>query len=88
MLAANTVLKDLDVSGNHYGTAWGADGPGFAQMLAAGIKDNGALTKLDISNNNIEQGQALQQIAEFCSTKGVELDSHESDEDDGSGGDY
>jgi hypothetical protein len=46
------------------------------------------LTKLDISNNNIEQGQVLQQITEFCSTKGVELDSHESDNDDWSGGDY
>jgi hypothetical protein len=56
--------------------------------LAIAIPDMGALTKLDVSNNNIEQGQALQQIAEFCSTKGVELDSHESDDDDGSGGDY
>jgi hypothetical protein len=48
--------------------------------------DNGALTKLDISNNNIEQGQALQQITACCSTKGIELDSHDSD--DGGGGDY
>jgi hypothetical protein len=36
---------------------------------------NRALTKLNISNNNIEQGQTLQQITECCSTKGVELKS-------------
>jgi hypothetical protein len=46
--------------------------------------DNRALTKLDISNNIIEQGEALQQIIEYCNTKGIELDIHES----GRGGDY
>jgi hypothetical protein len=56
--------------------------------LANAIPNMRALTKLDISNNNIEQGRGLQQITECCSTKGVELDSHESDDDDGSGGDY
>jgi hypothetical protein len=50
-------------------------------VLANAIPNMGALTKLDISNNNIEQGQTLQQITECCSTKGVELDSHASDED-------
>jgi hypothetical protein len=29
------------------------------------------LTKLDISNNSIEQGEALQQIIEYCNTKGI-----------------
>jgi hypothetical protein len=43
-----------------------------------------ALTKLDISNNSLEQGKALQQIIEYCNTKGIELDNHESE----SGGDY
>jgi hypothetical protein len=55
-LASNSTLKELDVSGN-----WrGGDGPGspgggdgFAQELAAGIKDNGAMTKLDARNNTI-----------------------------------
>eukprot|EP00935_MAST-01C_sp_MAST-1C-sp1_P001580 g1580.t1 len=38
-----------------------------------------SLTKLDISNNDIEQqGEALQLIAELCSAKGIELDHHES----------
>jgi hypothetical protein len=36
----------------------------------------GALTKLDISNTNIKQGQALQQITECCSIKGIELASN------------
>jgi hypothetical protein len=44
----------------------------------------GALTKLDISNNSLEQDEALQQIIEYCNTKGIELDNHESK----SGGDY
>ena len=50
----------------------------------------GALTKLDISNNSIEQGEALQQIIEYCNTKGIELDNHESESDheSESGGDY
>ena len=52
--------------------------------IADAIKDMGALTKLDISNNNIEQGEALKQIIEYCNTKGIELDNHESE----SGGDY
>jgi hypothetical protein len=86
MIATNTTLKELDISSNNWmGGAYNAnpqgDGSGFTQELAVGIKDNGALTKLDISNNNIEQGQTLQQITECCSTKGVELDSHASDED-------
>ena len=41
--------------------------------------DNRALTKLDISNNNIEQGEALQRIADLCNTKSIELDNHESE---------
>jgi hypothetical protein len=39
----------------------------------------GALTKLDISNNHIEQGEPLQLITELCNTKGIELDNNESD---------
>jgi hypothetical protein len=50
-----------------------------AIMLVPEIIVNGALTKLDISNNSIEQGEALQQIIEYCNTKGIELDNHESE---------
>jgi hypothetical protein len=52
MLATNTVLKELDLSSNNwkqYGTAGDlmGDGPGFAQELAVGISDNGALRCVD-----------------------------------------
>jgi hypothetical protein len=60
MLAVNTVLKELDVSNN---IGFGAlDGPGFAQELSAGIRDNGALLVLSLKSNallNIESGKAL-----------------------------
>jgi hypothetical protein len=45
MLKVNSVLKELDLSDNH-----GGDPVGFAQELALGIKDNGAMTRLNISN--------------------------------------
>jgi hypothetical protein len=51
MLTVNSVLKELDLSDNAVSVYVGGDGPGFAQELALGIKDNGALTKFDISNN-------------------------------------
>jgi hypothetical protein len=50
---------------------------GDAVLIANDISDMGALTKLDICNNYIEQGQALQQITECCNTKGIELNSHQ-----------
>ena len=81
-LKHNSVLTALDVSNNTPYT--NNDGPGFAQELAIGIKDNGALTKLNISYNSIEQGEALRQIIEYCYTKGIKLVNHESEW----GGDY
>jgi hypothetical protein len=82
MLAANASLKELDLSG--WGPRNGASSDAaFFQALAPGLGSNGSLTKLDISNNNIEQGQTLQQITECCSTKGVELKGA-SDEDSSS----
>jgi Ran GTPase-activating protein (RanGAP) involved in mRNA processing and transport len=54
------------------------------RALADAIPDMRALTKLDISNNSLEQGEALQQIIEYCNTKGIELDNHERE----SGGGY
>ena len=45
-LANNSTLKELDVSSNNWevrGKPKG-DGPGFAQELAIGIKDNGAIS--------------------------------------------
>jgi Ran GTPase-activating protein (RanGAP) involved in mRNA processing and transport len=66
MLKENSVLKALDLSDNYAG-----DGAGFAQELAVGIKDNGALTKLDISGNRIpsEQEGGLQRICTAATIK-------------------
>ena len=55
MLKENSVLKELDLSDNryHYGGGIYRTDPEFAEELAAGIKDNRALSKLDVRNNNI-----------------------------------
>jgi Ran GTPase-activating protein (RanGAP) involved in mRNA processing and transport len=53
MLKVNSVLKELDLSDNGVASYEGGDAPGFAQELALGIRDNGALTSLDISANNL-----------------------------------
>ena len=58
VLAANSVLKELNVASNLDGESekWTkTNGPAFAQELANGVSANGALTSLDISNNNIGQ---------------------------------
>ena len=55
MLKANSVLKELDLSSNYVNPDGGGDAPGFAQELAVGIKDNGVMMSLDISNNNLGQ---------------------------------
>ena len=54
MLAANSTLTHLDVSNNanaEYASLY--DGPGFAKALSVGLGTNGALTRLNISKNNI-----------------------------------
>jgi Ran GTPase-activating protein (RanGAP) involved in mRNA processing and transport len=72
-LKANSILTELDVSSNYdqYNTS-SQDGPGFAQELAVGIRDNGALIKLDISNNDIgaEQNGSLKRI---CVASSIDL---------------
>jgi hypothetical protein len=62
MLKTNSVLKDLNVSQSGWCLSSSKqDGPGFAQKLAVGIKDNGALVSLDISTCDLmaEGGKAL-----------------------------
>ena len=54
MLAANTVLRELDLSGqgaNGY-SSYSLDAA-CATELAVGLSANGALTSLDISNNKL-----------------------------------
>jgi hypothetical protein len=46
---------------------------GDAVLIANDIKDNAALTKLDISNNNIQQSEALQGITDLCNIKGIAM---------------
>jgi hypothetical protein len=72
LLKGNSILKELDVSSNYVIDASARDGPGFAQELSDGIKDNVALITLDISSNVIgaEQEGELQRI---CVASGIEL---------------
>jgi hypothetical protein len=66
MLAANTVLKQLDVSSNNWRerSHLKGDGPGFAKELAVGISDNGAISSINLLKNliPIEQAQELVKI--------------------------
>jgi Ran GTPase-activating protein (RanGAP) involved in mRNA processing and transport len=56
MLAVNTVLKVLDVSSNRSAFDNSAcDGPGFAEELAVGLSDNGALSSLNLASTNLGQ---------------------------------
>jgi hypothetical protein len=61
MLAQNTVVKELDLSSQKAGTYGDALDAAFLKEFAAGISDNGAMTKIDISSNDIraEGGKAL-----------------------------
>jgi Ran GTPase-activating protein (RanGAP) involved in mRNA processing and transport len=54
-LAGNTTLRELDVSDNQSpaGNGSARDGPGFAEELAVGIRDNGAMTSLNLSSNGL-----------------------------------
>jgi hypothetical protein len=70
-LAGNSVLTELDLSDQAANTSHD-DGPGFATELAVGISDNGALTKLDISNNCIGAKQEVS-LQRFCVASGIEL---------------
>jgi Ran GTPase-activating protein (RanGAP) involved in mRNA processing and transport len=50
-LAGNSVLKEIDLSSNFDGDS--SNSIEFAQELAVGIRDNGALTSLNLSSNNL-----------------------------------
>ena len=81
-LKGNTVITELDISSNALGkNSYGETDMSGVIALADAIPDMRALTKLDISDNSSEQGKALQQIIEYCNTKGIELDNHESESD-------
>jgi hypothetical protein len=61
-LTGNSILKELNVSSNNWSENRGSDtgdGPGFAQELAVGIKDMGAMTSLNLSSNEIGSEGAM-----------------------------
>jgi hypothetical protein len=70
-LKTNSVLTELDVSDNQdkHGTL---DGAGFAKELTVGIKDNGALSNLDLSMNRIPATE-VGMLNATCKAKGVDL---------------
>jgi Ran GTPase-activating protein (RanGAP) involved in mRNA processing and transport len=76
MLKFNTVLTKLDVSDNGYDSDED-DGPGFAQGLAIGIKDNEALSVLSLRKNRLgtkEVGKVLREMLKVNSVlKGLDL---------------
>ena len=83
VLKGNKIMTELNISDNS--ATW--DGNKHGEMsgiiaLADAIPDMEALTKLDISNNNIGQGEPLQLISEVCNTKGIELDNYERNRND------
>jgi hypothetical protein len=71
MLAANTVLKELDVSSNAWqeGGWTKGDGPGFAEELAVGISDNGALSILNIATNYLGDKGAIALASGLASSR-------------------
>ena len=52
-IAANTVLKELDISGGLYDSL--RCDVEFVQSFSVGLHDNGALTHLDVSSNKLGQ---------------------------------
>jgi hypothetical protein len=78
MLAANTVLKVLDLSSNnwmkygHMGDLMG-DGPGFAKELAVGISDNGALLMFTFSGDDSSEPVTMETTMTEADFSGKEL---------------
>jgi Ran GTPase-activating protein (RanGAP) involved in mRNA processing and transport len=57
MITANTTLKELDVSSNHwFNNGWQGDAPGFAKSFAVGLIDNEALLSLNVADNRPGSG--------------------------------
>jgi hypothetical protein len=52
-IAANTVLKELDISGGERNLESQQCDVEFVQTFSIGLRDNGALTSLNVSNNNL-----------------------------------
>ena len=57
---------ELDLSGRGLTT-------GCAVLVAYEVKNNGALTSLNISNNRIDDKHLLKRITAMCATKNIKL---------------
>jgi hypothetical protein len=73
----------LDVSNSVWEDMFGnskGDGPGFAQELAIGVKDNGALSVLSLKKNNLCNQEAGKALSEMLAVNTVlkELDVSEN----------
>ena len=81
-LANNSVLKELDVSDNHVYKSDGGDAVGFANGLADGVKNNGALVKLTMAKNRMATKEAGEALGEMLKHNTVlkELDVSENAE--------
>jgi hypothetical protein len=57
MVAANTTLKELDISSNIWqrwsDDDWQGDGPGFTKAFSVGLGDNVALVSLNLADNSL-----------------------------------
>jgi hypothetical protein len=71
MLAVNSTLQELDVSGNAHSNS-SKGGPAFARALSVGISGNGALSELDVRDNTIPPAEKVL-LQGACDAKGVSL---------------
>jgi hypothetical protein len=74
VLKANSVLTKLDISSNYdpFSSSRSIDGVGFAQALAVGLIDNGALITLNMSSNGIPSEQ-IGGPKRICAAGGIEI---------------
>ena len=72
-IAANTVLKELDLSkqGQYFDNNDRLDAP-FAKEFAIGLSTNGALASLDLSQNSISESESSR-IKAVCEVKSISL---------------
>jgi hypothetical protein len=53
-IAANIVLKELDISGGEYDSqTFSKSDVAFVQTFSVGLRDNGALTSLNLASNEL-----------------------------------
>ena len=69
-IAANTVLKELDISGSKYDSQ--KCDVEFFKGFSPGLGANGAMTTLNISNNSIPSDQKSA-IKRICDSKSIAL---------------